>query len=155
VGDAPAASKEHRGTPSGSGTERGTAPPAQQEGRGGGPGQARSRGLWRSVLELDQDGDGRVDFELLGTTPSESVVGVVFGASRPTPVVLRFRRDAASQGEPARVARRRANNCPVGACAKGLGRVGHDGLDGLASARRPDSQCQNCMRSFATSTRPV
>jgi len=54
--------------------------------------------VWRSVLELDLDGDGRVDFVLLGSTSSEAVVGVVFGASQAKPTVLRFRRNAASQG---------------------------------------------------------
>lgn len=53
--------------------------------------------VWRSVIELDLDGDGRMDFALLGRTQSEAVVGVVFGASRPSPAVRSFRRDAASQ----------------------------------------------------------
>jgi len=54
--------------------------------------------VWRSVLELDVDGNGLLDFVLLGRTSSEAVLGVVFGASRRSPVVLRFRSDAASQG---------------------------------------------------------
>ena len=53
---------------------------------------------WRTVLDLDLDGDGRVDFVLPGKTPTEAVVGVMFGASLPIPVVLRFRRDGSQGG---------------------------------------------------------
>lgn len=44
--------------------------------------------VWRSVLELHLDGDGRVESVLLGKTPSEAVLGVVpiTGGSCPSSV---------------------------------------------------------------------
>jgi hypothetical protein len=53
---------------------------------------------WRSPLQLDLDGDGRVDFAALGTSPSEALVGFVLATAPAAPVIFSFKRDATSQG---------------------------------------------------------
>lgn len=57
-----------------------------------------SDAAWRSLVELDLDGDGLVDFALVGSTASEAVVGVVLGASPDRPLVLRLKADPTLQG---------------------------------------------------------
>lgn len=60
---------------------------------------------WRRTLALELDGDGRLDFALLGRTAAEAVVGVVLAASPARPDIHRFRNDPTAQsggcGDPA------------------------------------------------------
>lgn len=60
---------------------------------------------WRRPLQLDLDGDGRVDFAALGTSSSEALVGVVLATAPESPTIFRFKRDATQAGlcaDPAR-----------------------------------------------------
>lgn len=53
---------------------------------------------WRRPLQLDLDGDGRVDFAALGTSSSEALVAVVLATASDAPAIFRFKRDATRQG---------------------------------------------------------
>ena len=53
---------------------------------------------WRSPLQLDLDGDGRIDFAALGTSTSEALVAIVLATASDAPAIFRFKRDATSQG---------------------------------------------------------